>query len=122
MVRYNKAVSADNSAEALAFVKPFSDGPGVVTILYDRVRHVAGRQSREKSVLAYVLAHELGHVLQRSTQHARTGVMKAYWTGEDFDAMDRKLLTFTDDDVDLLKQGLIWWRARATSGVLAAGR
>jgi hypothetical protein len=107
-VRYAKTAPAEISAEALAYAKPFSDGTSVVTILYDRVCQVAGRESHERSLLAHVLAHELGHVLQRSTGHARTGVMKAHWTGEDFDAMERMRLTFTDDDVDLLKAGLNW--------------
>jgi len=30
-------------------------------------------------VLAYVIAHELGHVLLRSSEHSGSGLMRAYW-------------------------------------------
>jgi hypothetical protein len=30
-------------------------------------------------VLAYAMAHELGHVLLRSTEHSQTGLMRAVW-------------------------------------------
>ena len=32
-----------------------------------------------KKVLAYAIAHELGHVLLRSSEHSETGIMRAHW-------------------------------------------
>lgn len=38
--------------------------------------------SRYESVLAYVIAHELGHVLLPEYSHAPSGLMRADWEGE----------------------------------------
>jgi hypothetical protein len=97
-----------NSASpgALAFAMPFGDGATAITVMYERLRAAAGKSAREQSILAHVLDHEIGHVLQRTTWHAHTGVMKAHWTALDLDAMTSKPLEFTTDDVDLMVQGL----------------
>jgi len=36
------------------------------------------------SLLGHVMAHEIGHLLQGTTQHSESGIMKARWTGQDF--------------------------------------
>lgn len=36
-------------------------------------------QASLNKVLAYAIAHELGHVLLRSSEHSRTGLMRARW-------------------------------------------
>jgi hypothetical protein len=95
----------DASPEALAQALPFG-AAGVVHVMYERIRWVAGRPSREPGILAHVLAHEIGHVLQCTDTHAPAGVMKALWNGQDFDAMERKPLEFTVLDVEMIKNGL----------------
>lgn len=81
--------------DALAFALPFTDGTTAFTVMYNRIQFVAGRSGREQAILAHVLAHEIGHVLQRTDRHVGTGVMKAYWNGHDHDAMEKKPLEFT---------------------------
>ena len=100
-------------AEALACARPFGDGIPVVTVMYVRIRIVAGSLARERNLLAHVLAHELGHVLQCTNGHAETGLMKAHWTGRDLNAMQEKPLEFTSIGVDLIREGLARLRARA---------
>ncbi len=94
------------SLGALAYALPFGDGVTSVTVMYDRIRWIAGRSSREEPVLAYVLAHEIGHILERTNAHAPTGIMKAHWSGQDYDDMERKRLRFTPTDVALIMEGL----------------
>jgi hypothetical protein len=53
-----------------------------------------------------VLAHEISHVLQGTNQHSETGLMKARWNGQDYDAMQQKPLEFTSFDVTLIQNGL----------------
>jgi hypothetical protein len=48
----------------------------------------------ECNILASVIAHELGHLLSGSAQHA-DGIMKANWDAADFEAMKQRRLKFS---------------------------
>jgi hypothetical protein len=102
----------DASREALAYALPFGEQGVAIHVMYDRVRWVARRSSREAPILAHVLAHEIGHVLQRTNAHAPDGVMKAHWNGQDYDPMEKKPLEFTRVDVEMIKVGLDQRKAR----------
>lgn len=104
-VRFTGEGSGEASRGALAYALPFGDGATAITVMYDRIRWVAGRSTREQLILAYTLAHEIGHILERTNWHAQTGIMKAHWSGQDYDATERKQLGFTSDDVDLIIEG-----------------
>jgi hypothetical protein len=105
-VRYAKDNEQHLPFDSLAFSQPFSDGITAITLMYNRIQRVADRSGREQVILAHVLAHEIGHILQRTNRHAGTGVMKARWNGEDFDAMEKRPLEFTPDDIDWIVSGL----------------
>jgi hypothetical protein len=111
-IRWIKESPAGVSAEALARALPFGEQGVAIDIMYDRIRFVARRSSREAPLLAHVLAHEIGHVLQGTNGHAFTGVMKAHWNGRDYDAMEKKPLEFTSVDKDLIADGLHLRKAR----------
>ena len=64
--------------------------------------------------LAHVLVHEITHILQASDRHSDSGVMKARWIAQDYEAMARKPLRFTSEDLDLIHRGAA---ARAPSNV-----
>src|SRR5690242_1269685 len=50
------------------------------TIFVDRCEDIAYQTPVSlKKVLAYAIAHELGHVLLRSSEHSETGIMRAHW-------------------------------------------
>lgn len=58
-------------------------------------------------VLAYVMAHEIAHVLQGVYHHSDSGLMKAHWKGSDAKLMMQpKSLRFTELDADLILSGL----------------
>jgi hypothetical protein len=53
-------------------------------VFYDDVRTVAERRQVPPEVLtAYVIAHELGHLLLGEHAHTATGLMKYLWDGQD---------------------------------------
>jgi hypothetical protein len=108
-----------HGAGALAYATPFAGGTRMITVLCDRIRGVAGGPRREPFILANVLAHELGHVLQGTNRHAQTGVMKACWSEQDYDAMAKEPLEFTPTDVGLLREGL--HRLTTRAGYQAGG-
>jgi len=97
---------ASHSQDALGWVSPFGENSKTITILYDRIQIIAGRVEWEQQILAHVLAHEIGHVLQGTDYHAPSGVMKAHWSTADLAAMQVRPLEFTSTDVSLIRHGL----------------
>lgn len=93
------------SPEAMASTRL---GEGTIAVFEDRVRHRLGRAhpGAAKIALAYVFAHELAHAMQGIARHSGSGILKAHWTNDDFTAMLFNKLSFTESDVDLIRQGL----------------
>jgi hypothetical protein len=101
---------------ALAFARPYE---GVhIDVFYDRVR-AATEPQLAPNVLAHVLVHEITHILQGTCRHSDTGIMKARWNHTDYMEMGQKPLSFTEEDVQLIKNGLAE-RANAVTLVAAA--
>ena len=91
---------------ALAFSNPFDPVP-VVTVMYDRILDgTDGAPQLRPAFLAHVLAHEIGHLLMRTTGHSPDGVMKAHWTNSDFQRMTFRPLPFLPDDADMIRPRL----------------
>ncbi len=87
---------------ALAFALPY-EGSHIVVFL-DRVR-----KSDPNCVacsLAYVLVHEVTHILEGITRHSKSGIMKAQWDRNDHFEMTLGRLEFAAEDVDLIYRGL----------------
>lgn len=89
----------------LAYSFPY-EGTRIV-IFYDRIKDMArDKQLPMSSLLAYVLAHEIAHVLQRTSRHSDSGIMKARWDRMDDLQIQQNTLRFTPFDVDLIHDGL----------------
>jgi hypothetical protein len=73
-----------------------------VSIFYGRIRQM-DQQSLEFCLLGHVLVHEITHLLQGTARHSTAGVMKARWDSGDFLEMKRHLLSFTPDDIELIR-------------------
>jgi hypothetical protein len=101
---------------ALAYARPY-EGTHIV-VFYDRVKNRSGSVS---SVLGHVIAHEVTHILQGLMRHSESGIMKAQWTGADYQRMTKRPLQFADEDVMLIHHGLRLREARFAA-VAAAGR
>jgi hypothetical protein len=95
---------------ALAYTQQFI---GVIRVFYDRVENYA--PAMRPHLLAYVLAHEITHVLQGITRHSESGIMKAHWDDRDLRKMISKGLVFTPYDVLLIHRGVAAPLSRGTS-------
>ncbi len=103
----------DDESGPLAEAFPFAGTTGHITVRYDRVRNSAGAcRELEPVLLGHVLAHEITHILQCLDRHADTGIMKAHWNAEDYYEMRWKPLTFTSQDIDLIRLGMQVLNAR----------
>jgi hypothetical protein len=99
---------------ALAFARPYE---GVhIDVFYDRVR-AATEPELTPNVLAHVLVHEITHILEGTCRHSETGIMKARWTHQDYMEMGQKPLSFTEEDVRLIRFGVA---KRVNAGTLIA--
>ena len=86
---------------ALATALPYE---GIhIAVFYDRVKAQSDYPSQ---ALAYVLVHEITHILEGVARHSDEGIMKAHWTSVDFFAMRTKKLSFAAEDVRLLHLGM----------------
>jgi hypothetical protein len=98
---------ASFSGAALAMATPYSHSGVRIVIFFDRVAPLLrGHHAPESAVLGYVLAHEIGHVLQGVARHSEIGVMRARWLENDFRQMGIGVLTFTNDDVRIIRSRL----------------
>jgi hypothetical protein len=98
---------------ALAYALPYE---GVhIRIFWDRIEN----DVTPSQVLAYVMVHEITHILQGVARHSSEGIMKATWTRDDKFAMRSGRLHFTQDDVDLIYSGM---DVRSAHGAKPAGR
>jgi len=91
-------------------------GQGVqVTIFSDRVEAVSRTTLTSfYRVLAYALAHELGHVLLRSSVHEQSGLMKGIWTKADWQRAAVTVIAFAPQDASFIAGELRVIKARDT--------
>lgn len=89
---------------ALGFCQPMASGD--IRVLYDRVQALVS-PAHEPHLLAYILAHEIAHILEGTGRHSATGIMKAQWTPEDYADIASGKLTFTSEDIELVDGGVI---------------
>ena len=92
----------DQLPGSLAYALPY-DGSHIV-VFYDRVRN--SDPSMVTFLLAYVLVHEVTHILEGVARHSKRGIMKAHWDREDRFEIGLGRLAFAPEDVDLIYRGL----------------
>jgi hypothetical protein len=72
------------------------DTGGTAFVYRDRVEEVArARDVDPATVLAFAMAHEMGHLLLPAPSHAVAGIMRANWDGQNFRDMAARSLRFT---------------------------
>jgi hypothetical protein len=63
------------------------------------------------------MAHEIGHLLLGANSHSRTGIMRAFWSGDDLTLAARAYLLFTPGQSRQMKTRLAEreqdWQAQA---------
>jgi len=107
-VRISHETRANLLPASLAYALPFEathfEGAHIV-VFYDRIKR-PGRSVCAQQLLAYVLVHEITHILQGTNRHSPAGIMKAYWDDADYYKMTLSTLSFTKHDIDLIYSGL----------------
>jgi hypothetical protein len=83
-----------------------------IRIFWDRIE--IERSSPE--LLAHVMVHEITHILQGTDRHSGEGIMNTRWTNQERQALERKPLHFTEEDVDLIYRGRILQGTTAWAG------
>ena len=103
---------------ALAYAREFE---GVhIQVFYDRIANGTHSPQLRPYLLAYVIVHEIAHVLEGIDRHSDSGIMKANWDAREHDLMLRSKLPFAEKDVALIHEGLAARAARRASGTLVA--
>jgi hypothetical protein len=84
-------------------------------VFYDRVLLASPDDAYIAALLAHVMAHEIGHVLQGIIRHSESGILKAHWSGTD---CARVLLPLESPDIGdgFLRDGLRVPESRLFSG------
>lgn len=91
--------------DALGFALPCPQGRGgcLAYIFYPRIQTLAAVDDASLSdVLGHVMAHEIGHLLL-GPGHSPAGIMQAEWTRRDLESAARNELSFTPQEMELLR-------------------
>jgi hypothetical protein len=105
-VRLLGSTPDDYYPDAMAFAYPYGGCNQRITVFLDRIRARAADPAREATLLAYVLVHEITHVIQGVRRHSDSGIMKARWTAAEYDAIFGKRMVFEDRDIRLMERAL----------------
>jgi len=80
----------------LGMAVPFARKGLNVLVYDDRVRSVAAARAQAPgAVLAHAMAHEIGHVLLRSSGHDKIGIMSSAWTDDEYTRITQRTLIFS---------------------------
>jgi hypothetical protein len=101
----------DVSVNSLASAQPFEGS--AIAIYYQALKWAERDIRMARQLYAHVMAHEIGHILQQTATHSRTGIMKATWTGNDYSLMRLASLHFEPRDVEAIHAGLDERNARS---------
>jgi hypothetical protein len=91
----------------LAYALPFVREGVRITVFYDRLEPILeDHLAFAGSIFGHVLAHEIGHVLERVDSHAETGLMRAHWNEKDFVSMKFHAFGFTPEDAQSIRENV----------------
>jgi hypothetical protein len=84
---------------------PKREGERLVAIVFVEEATAQGRRSSVPLhvVLAHTMAHELGHLLLGTAEHAATGLMQARWSSRDLAHAARGQLRFSEQESSRLR-------------------
>ncbi len=79
-----------------------------VYAFYGRVKETAGKveQLPPATLLGYVIAHEIGHLLLGPDNHSSRGIMRAHWGREDLEQMQSGKLAFLEEQAATMQAAL----------------
>jgi hypothetical protein len=73
-------------------------------VFYQRVEDAAASEFASRSqILAYAMAHEIGHLLLGPDHHSREGIMCARWNQESLEEVSQGQMLFSRDQAQLIR-------------------
>jgi hypothetical protein len=73
-------------------------------VFYQRVEDAAESELASASqILAYAMAHEIGHLLLGPDHHSREGIMCARWNQESLEEVSQGQMLFSRDQAQLIR-------------------
>ena len=91
----------------LGVTPPGNDSAAEILLFHEQIEELAHLQQKAAaSVLALVVAHEIGHVLLPAPAHSGAGIMQAPWDRHALDQADDHALLFTARQGELIRQRL----------------
>jgi hypothetical protein len=97
---------AKQPSTTLGFTPMSKDGERVtLTVVFvDLVKEQAKFAcSSVSQLLAYVIAHEIGHILLRTSGHSSIGIMRSDWNAKDLQRAAHGLLLFTPQQHEAMR-------------------
>jgi hypothetical protein len=110
----------DFSADTMGIAMPHLGAGNHAGVFLSRVRQTVARNPGiidVSDLLGYVMAHEIGHVLLRSTTHSSEGVMRADFRPEDLKKAGQRQLKFTPEQAEAIHRNALA-RGRCAPGLL----
>lgn len=102
-----KPLTLTDTTFGVAFLA--EDGSGrYADVFYNPVRKLSGAGDVSQStLLAHVMAHEIGHLLLGSNAHIRLGLMRAHWDSDDLRRAAMGGLLFTAEEAQRMRARLL---------------
>ena len=121
---YPVAEGFESHDDALGVSLAPSDGDfgSCAYIFYSRISDVAHRTGvGEMPLLAYTLAHEVGHLLLGLNSHSAMGLMSGRWSRKDLQSAERGRLDFTPLESEHIRTAALMRNRKGSSVIVAAG-
>jgi hypothetical protein len=100
----------DYTEDAMGIAMPHIGSGDHAGVFLSRVRQTADRNNGIigiSDLLGHVMAHEIGHLLLRSTLHSAEGIMRAEFRTEDLRKAGQRQLKFTKDQGETIHRSLV---------------
>jgi hypothetical protein len=102
---FNAQVRDRNDVLGTAY--PDEKGVGYFAyVFYDRVQELAERQRLGHTLLADVMAHEIGHLLLGSNSHSLSGIMCAHWNYDQLRNIAEGVMSFIPSQSKMMRERL----------------
>jgi hypothetical protein len=102
-VEFDSQTAPGTLPGALAYTTPYQEKDVRIHLFLDRVLRGQRTGALAEANLGYVLAHEIGHMLEGVSRHSEAGVMQSHTPGAH---LLRNRMTFAKADVTLIHAGL----------------
>ena len=89
-------------------------------VFYDNVQTLARERRLGSTLLANVMAHELGHLLLGSNSHAVSGIMRGHWSPEELRKISEGSTSFHKSESGVMRDRLISPQSSVSGDIRAA--